>query len=317
MPIPSSPSPTTVPVTRHRSYFIHEADVTFKVEDYVFRVHKYFFTRESSYFRRLFEPSQFLVQDPPGSSEANPIILEGISSDAFACFLWVFYNPKYSIYDATPGQWSSILGLAQKWGFRDVELLCIRELEKLDLSPVDRIHIYQRFGLDTTLLIDSYATLTTREEPIGLEEGVKLGLRTSLQIARAREMSRGPDTGVGPLTPSPVQLDAPKLHGLLSEIFGLPKIITNGGAQAGPFTCPDGSSDKLDRASNLPATAPTTPFKAEALSQSTSTSEAHPPTTDNTKLPPLKTEDTPKQSTQSARNRNKSSTSRSPFSWQF
>ncbi|KAH9006327.1 hypothetical protein EDB86DRAFT_713062 [Lactarius hatsudake] len=160
---------------------------------------------------------------------------------------------KYSIYDASPSQWSSILGLAQKWGFRDVELLCIRELEKLDLSPVDRIHIYQRFGLDTTLLIDSYATLTTREEPIGLEEGVKLGLRTSLQIARAREMSRGPDTGVGPLTPSPVQLDAPKLHGLLSEIFGLPKIITNGGAQAGPFTCPDGPSDKLDRASNLPA----------------------------------------------------------------
>ncbi|KAH9177510.1 hypothetical protein EDB89DRAFT_2194684 [Lactarius sanguifluus] len=276
--------------------------VTFRVEDYVFRVHKYFFTRE--------------VLDPPGSSEANPIILEGISSDAFACFLWVFYNPKYSIYDASPSQWSSIIGLAQKWGFRDVELLCIRELEKLDLSPVDRIHIYQRFGLDTTLLIDSYATLTTREEPIGLEEGVKLGLRTSLQIARAREMSRGPDTGVGPLTPSPVQLDAPKLHGLLSEIFGLPKIITNGGAQHGPQTCPDAPSDRLDRASNLPATAPTTPFKAEALSQSTSTSEAHPPTTDNAnaKLPPLKTEDGPKPS---ARSRNKSSTSRSPFSWQF
>ncbi|KAH9072814.1 hypothetical protein EDB83DRAFT_2312973 [Lactarius deliciosus] len=213
MPIPTSPSPTTVPVTRHRSYFIHEADVTFKVEDYVFRVHKYFFTRESSYFRRLFEPSQFLVQDPPGSSEANPIILEGISSDAFACFLWVFYNPKYSIYDATPGQWSSILGLAQKWGFRDVELLY-----------------------------------------------------------------------------------APKLHGLLSEIFGLPKIITNGGGQVGPFTCPDGASDKLDRASNLPATAPTTPFKAEALSQSTSTSDAHPPTTDSAsaKLAPLKTEDSSK-----------------------
>ncbi|KAI9441492.1 hypothetical protein H4582DRAFT_2073669 [Lactarius indigo] len=313
MPIPTSPSPTTVPVTRHRSYFIHEADVTFRVEDYVFRVHKYFFTRESSHFRRLFEPSQFLVQDPPGSSEENPIILEGISSDAFACFLWVFYNPKYSIYDATPHQWSSILGLAQKWGFRDVELLCIRELEKLDLSPVDRIHIYQRFGLDTTLLIDSYATLTTREEPIGLEEGVKLGLRTSLQIARAREMSRGPDTGVGPLTPSPVQLDAPKLHGLLSEIFGLPKILTNGVSHLGPQTCPDASSDRLDRASNLPATAPTTPSKPEALSQSASTSETHPPTTDNAnaKLTPLKTEDTKP----NARRRQQSSTSRWPLSW--
>jgi hypothetical protein len=101
---------------------------------------------------------------------------------------------KYSVYDATPDQWSLILNLAQKWEFKEVELLCIRELEKLDLSPVDRIHIYQTFGLDSTLLIDSYATLTSRDEPIGLDEGMKLGLMTSLKIARAREMSRRPDT---------------------------------------------------------------------------------------------------------------------------
>lgn len=31
MPIPQSPSATTVPVMRHKSYFIHEADVTFRV----------------------------------------------------------------------------------------------------------------------------------------------------------------------------------------------------------------------------------------------------------------------------------------------
>jgi hypothetical protein len=173
---------------------MHDGDVNIRVEDHIFRVHKYFFTRGSSHFRRLFEPSRFLVQDPPGSSESNPIILEDISSSAFACFLSVFYNPKYSVYDATPDQWSLILNLAQKWEFKEVELLCIRELEKLDLSPVDRIHIYQTFGLDSTLLIDSYATLTSRDEPIGLDEGMKLGLMTSLKIARAREMSRRPDT---------------------------------------------------------------------------------------------------------------------------
>lgn len=164
---------------------------------------------------------------------------------------------KYSVYDATPKQWSLILDLAQKWGFKEVELLCLRELEKLDLSPVDRIHIYKKFELDTrldnTLLIDSYATLTTRDEPIGLDEGMKLGLMTSLQIARAREMSRGPDTGGGLRSPSAVQLDGPDLHTLLSDIFGLPKILTNGTAYAGPRTAPVRPSDRLDRASNLPA----------------------------------------------------------------
>jgi hypothetical protein len=144
--------------------------------------------------------------------------------------------------------------LAQKWGFRQVEELCIRELERLALSPVDRIHIYQQHNLDKTLLLDSFETLTTREEPIGLEEGMKLGLQTSVQIAFAREKSRGPDTG---LRSPDVRLDSPHIRGLLSDIF---RIETNGAANAGPFTAPLRDSGKLDRASALPAVSNTLAF---------------------------------------------------------
>jgi hypothetical protein len=121
--------------------------------------------------------------------------------------------------------------------------LCIRELEKLDLSPVDRIQIYQRFKLDDALLLDCFETLTTREEPIGFEEGAKLGLKTSLHIARAREYSRSPDTG-GPRSPA-VQLKSPDLRLLISNIFQFPPV--------GPFTAPVNDSNKVDRASALPA----------------------------------------------------------------
>jgi hypothetical protein len=145
-----------------------------------------------------------------------------------------------------------ILDLAQKWGFKDVELLCIRELEKMNLSPVDRIHVYQKHGLDDSLLLDSYESLTTRDEPIGFEEGVKLGLRTCLHLAQAREMSRGPDTGGGLRSPSAVQVHGPDLRSLLSNIFNL-RIQTNGATYLGPFTAPVNPSDKLDRASALPA----------------------------------------------------------------
>ncbi|KAH9975549.1 hypothetical protein BGW80DRAFT_104355 [Lactifluus volemus] len=243
MSIPQTPSSLTVPALRHRSYFIHEGDVTIRVENYFFRVHKYFLTRESAYFRLRLAASPVPGHDLPGSSEANPLVLDEATSDAFACFLWVFYNPKYSIYAATPDQWSCILELAQKWGFKDVEKLCIRELEKLDLSPVDRIQIYQRFKLDDTLLLDCFETLTTRDEPIDFEEGAKLGLKTSLHIARAREFSRSPDTG-GPRSPA-VQLKSPDLRLLISNIFQLPS--------AGPFTAPVNDSNKVDRASALPA----------------------------------------------------------------
>ena len=150
-----------------------------------------------------------------------------------------------------------ILDLAQKWNFKQVEELCIRELEKLKLSPVDRIHIYQRHKLDETLLIDSFEELTTREVPIGMDEGYKLGLKTSLQIACAREMSRGPDTG-GLRSPSTVRLSPTDLRGLISDIFKLPQIHTNGAADPGPFTAPVNTSDRVDRASALPAVCNTT-----------------------------------------------------------
>jgi hypothetical protein len=145
-----------------------------------------------------------------------------------------------------------ILDLAQKWEFKQVEQLCIRELESLALSPVDRVHIYQRHKLDETLLIDSFEELTTREDPIGMEEGLKLGLKTSLQIARAREISRGPDTG-GYRSPSTVRLSPTDLRGLISDIFQLPQIHTNGSGDPGPFTAPVNTSSKVDRASALPA----------------------------------------------------------------
>jgi len=277
MSLPQTPSTLTVPITRHRGYFIHDADVTIRVQNYMFRVHRFFLERESAYFRLRLDHTTHPERDPPGSSESNPLVLEEATSDGFACFLWVFYNPRYSVYSATPEQWSWILELAQKWGFKQVEQLCIRELEKLALSPVDRIHIYQRFGLDDSLLIDSYETLTMRDSPIEVEEGLKLGIKTSLQIARAREMSRGPDTGGGLRSPSAVQVNGPDLRTLISNIFNLPKLHMNGGVDLGPFTAPVNPSERLDRASALPATAPTTPSKPEALSQAPSTSEENPP----------------------------------------
>ncbi|KAI0261292.1 hypothetical protein BC834DRAFT_486177 [Gloeopeniophorella convolvens] len=284
MPAPAlrTPSPSAVPVMRHKNYFFHEADVNFRVEGYVFRVHRYFFLRESAHFRELLGSSAFPGQDAPGMTEANPVVLHDATSDGFACFLWVFYNPKYSIYNATPKQWSMILELAQQWGFKEVELLCIRELERLDMSPVDRIYIYQERGIDHTLLLDSYATLTTRDEPIALEEGIKLGIKTSLQIARAREMSRGPDTGTGLRSPSAVQVLGPDLHTLIQGIFELPPLRTGGVAHAGPYTAPIHPSHGIDRASALPSvpTAPTTPSKPEALSQSNSSSSDNPPSYD-------------------------------------
>jgi len=135
------------------------------------------------------------------------VVLKDASSEAFAALLWVFYNPyvsikscdwlidpqsrKYSIYTATVEKWTQILTLAQKWIFPEVERLCVRELDKLQIPAVDKIELYQDFKLDKSTLGVSFAELTIRPGPVSVDEGRKLGMETALQIMLARESSRG------------------------------------------------------------------------------------------------------------------------------
>ncbi|KAI0255284.1 hypothetical protein BJV78DRAFT_1178875 [Lactifluus subvellereus] len=135
MSIPQTPSTSTVPVMRrHSIYFFEAGDVTIRVENDIFRIHRYFLLRESAYFRSRLSAPTLPGQDPPGSSEYNTLFFDDVTSDAFACFVRVFYNPKYSYYgDTRADEWPLILKLAQRWGFRDVERLCVREMEILNL----------------------------------------------------------------------------------------------------------------------------------------------------------------------------------------
>ncbi|KAH9067763.1 hypothetical protein EDB87DRAFT_1585217 [Lactarius vividus] len=208
------------PVMRHRVYFLLDGDIVIRVDDCVFRVHRFFLTRESSHFRSLFNVSR---RDPPGTSESNPVVVDDATSEAFGDFLWVFYNHEYSIYNATLEKWQRILALAQKWGFVQVEKLCVRELERLTIPPVDKIKIYQDFNLNPELLYDSYVELIIRPEPLRLDEGVKLELLTSLKIARARELARalGPDGATSSFGPAALQLQEPEIRSVMKDVFEL------------------------------------------------------------------------------------------------
>ncbi|KAH9177505.1 hypothetical protein EDB89DRAFT_1844593 [Lactarius sanguifluus] len=210
------------PVLRHGVYFFHDGDIIIRVEDSVFRIHRFFLTRESKHFRAMFM-TNVPSRDPPGTSESNPLVLKDATSEAFADFLWVFYNHEYSVYSATLEKWKRILALAQEWGFIQVERLCVRELENLTIPPVEKIKIYQDFNLNPDLLYDSYVELTTRPEPLNLEEGKKLELLTSLKIARARELVRAlaPDGATSSSGPATVQLQESDIQSVIKDVFGL------------------------------------------------------------------------------------------------
>lgn len=68
--------------------------VSVQVEKTVlFRVHRYFFERESPYFVRRLNTPASPGKRPPGTEDSSAIILEDVTADHFEKFLWVFYNP--------------------------------------------------------------------------------------------------------------------------------------------------------------------------------------------------------------------------------
>ncbi|KAF8891867.1 hypothetical protein BD779DRAFT_153775 [Infundibulicybe gibba] len=219
----SSADTEFVALRRHVDYYLPGGDLYFLVEHDQYRVHRFFFERESAFFRgKLAAPA------PPGgtrqgSSESSAIVLDSVRSADFAKFLWVFYNPKYSVYQATPEEWIAILDLAFRWAFPEVKSLAVRELEKLKLDVIDRIVAYHKYDVDRNLLVNDYAALCQREMPLTLPEGMRLGMETTLNVARARECARSQLVGANGLrSPTSIQVKDEELHSLVVDMFSIP-----------------------------------------------------------------------------------------------
>ena len=112
-------------------------------------------------------------------------------------------------------KWQTILALARQWGFIQVGKLCVRELEKLPIPPVEKIRIYQHFNLNPNLLFDSYKAMVRRPSPLDVEEGTALGLTTSLRIAEARERARASDDFFDS------DLQDTQVQSVVKDVFGL------------------------------------------------------------------------------------------------
>lgn len=207
-------------IVRNPDYYLQGGDVVFRVEHNLFRVHRYFFTRDSAYFREK------LPHPPPpgeftkGSSDNNPFVLEDALIVDFERLLWVFYNPKYSIYEGDVDQWSSILHLAHKWEFVEVLAFSLRELEELEMPALQKIILYHTHDISRNLLQSAYTALVVRDDPISIAEGWQLGLETALLFARAREIARAPSKRSGN-THSHISLPNHELDALVRDLFHL------------------------------------------------------------------------------------------------
>jgi len=116
------------------------------------------------------------------------------------------------------------LKLANQWHFVEVKELAVRELQNIQIPPIQKIVIYQTYSIDRNLLQPAFTALTARDEPITIEEGRELTLETALQLAKARELARAPVfNGKKSGNPrSPVNLAGVDLDAVIKDVFKLP-----------------------------------------------------------------------------------------------
>ena len=141
---PNSPSRV---IRNDREYYLPGGDLFVLVESTLFRIHSYFFTRESRMWRHS------LGNTTKGRESNNPLDLNTdvypfspIIPTDFASFLWVFYNPRHSLYETTEAHWLTIQRYAIIWDMQEVLNLAYRELAPYDTDRyldqyIGRFHI--------------------------------------------------------------------------------------------------------------------------------------------------------------------------------
>ncbi|KAJ4483884.1 hypothetical protein J3R30DRAFT_3328897 [Lentinula aciculospora] len=229
---------------RSPEFFLTGGDLHFVVQEYRFRVHSYFFTRESQHFRQRLAISDAFDLQGNGSSMSSAILLDDydITAEDFESFLKVFYNPRYSFYDLERPheEWASVLKLSNLWDFPNVKELAIKELEKLDIPLVDRIVLYQDHQVDSELRLPLYAQLASREATLDHDESTRLGFRTAIVIFQARE--RLHSLAIGGRSPFPDEVGPDAAKEVICNLFkALPPM-----GQATPPATPRPKLNTLD-----------------------------------------------------------------------
>ncbi|PPR07096.1 hypothetical protein CVT24_010917 [Panaeolus cyanescens] len=179
--------------------------VVFKVEDTIFRAFKKAFTIQGCFFESMFSlprPSEaqarsqsLEVDSPEGTSDSNPIVLEGISKAAFRSFLKVLMPIEGVSSYATNKQWLSVLDLSTMWDFQTVRAKAIKALGGyvMGLQPPERIILSWKYEVKAWLI--NALVYAARQTTISRKALRQAGVDpdTISGIYSVREMARSED----------------------------------------------------------------------------------------------------------------------------
>ncbi|TDL14616.1 hypothetical protein BD410DRAFT_707680, partial [Rickenella mellea] len=158
-----------------------------QVENCLFKLPRHYF-EQSEAFEGMFALPPTDIQE--GTSNENPIRLEGTKSWDFAAFLKVIYDRENGgvrdLDSITLQELLAALELAHKWGFKKVLQRAIKATEEFSMDEVERIRITHKYGINEWAG-PTYEKLLLRENPLTADEMGSLGLEFSSKMWAARE----------------------------------------------------------------------------------------------------------------------------------
>ncbi|KAA1470534.1 hypothetical protein DENSPDRAFT_705602 [Dentipellis sp. KUC8613] len=181
-PQKSTSEPSALPPDQPRFYF-NDGNVSFLVKGVVYRVHRYFFIRDSPYFANLLSKS--LPAD--GSPQApTPVDLDDVEWYEFEAFLSILYPTNFHESDVkTVEDWTAVLRLSTAWSFSSIRTLAIERLAPI-IPPVEKLLLARAYNIESWL-VPGFVSLCERPQSLTKGEGRRLGVDSVILIAAVRE----------------------------------------------------------------------------------------------------------------------------------
>ena len=121
----------------------------------------------------------------------------GVDFLQWVAFLWPLYarnegwssqNRNYYDYTASAEEWTSIISLTHMWQFEHMSEVAFRAYAALpNVSPVEKITMSQKYDSPRKHLVDAYLEICSRDQPVSVEEGDRIGVEALALITQTRE----------------------------------------------------------------------------------------------------------------------------------
>ncbi|KAI0784840.1 hypothetical protein C8Q75DRAFT_372180 [Abortiporus biennis] len=167
-------------------YFDDEMTI-FRAEHTLFKVHRYYLTRESDFFNDMFSLPPGEGKTVEGTTDETAIFLPDVTSRQMTLLLKYFYN-RESRTSWTTQDLKDLLSISSRFLFQTLRSTVIELLEKRKdaIPPMEKIMLARTHDLPPWIL-SGYTELCMREEPLSMDEARRLGYEDAIKLGRIRE----------------------------------------------------------------------------------------------------------------------------------